>query len=426
MTFAHLRAVLDEVAELGSRFAAAEFRIFLVGGIVRDSWLDQDLDASSDIDLTTDARPEDIKQIVTPIADDLWTQGERFGTIGMRLADRDYEVTTHRAESYDPDSRKPQVSFGDSIDADLSRRDFTVNAMAIELPDGDLVDPYGGAVDLEAGVLRTPLAADVSFSDDPLRMLRAARFATKYSLTPHEELFISAIKLHKRLRIVAIERIGVEMRRLLSLNDPSMGLRFLVETGLLAEVTCYGEPERIATVQPRLDAGLHAMARVEGDWQLRLAALGMVLFDDAAGVAAMAQRLRLSVNDARAMTGPSKLASGALTPGASTPAALRAWVLSDRSNDRSDALRLATAIEPTSTDLTTFIKNYGALRDSEGFDVAFLDGDRIKATLDLAAGPQIGEAVDHLHRYYFEHGPSELGEQVSELKRWWTTRATNA
>lgn len=426
MTFAHLRAVLDEVAELGSQFGAADFRIFLVGGIVRDQWLDHNLDASSDIDLTTNARPGDIKRIVTPFADDLWTQGERFGTIGMRFGGRDFEITTHRAESYNPDSRKPEVSFGDEIDVDLSRRDFTVNAMAIELPDGELVDPYGGAEDLAAGILRTPLAADVSFTDDPLRMLRAARFATKYSLVPHDELIASATELHERLRIVAIERIGVEMRRLLSLDDPSVGLAFLVDTGLLAEVACYGEPDRIAAIQPRLAEGLRALARVKGDWRLRLAALGMVLFDDAAGVAAMAQRMRLSLNDARAMTGPSKLAVGALRPGAATPPDLRAWAFSDRGGHAGDALELAQALEPSSAELAAFIANFEALRQDEGLDVTFLDGETIKATLDIAAGPQVGQAVRHLQEHYFEHGPSGHDDQVAELQRWWAAQATNA
>ncbi|MDG1086873.1 MAG: CCA tRNA nucleotidyltransferase, partial [Acidimicrobiales bacterium] len=142
MTFTYLDDVLNEVEELSRLFADAGYRLFLVGGIVRDQWLDEPLIASSDIDLTTDALPAEIKRIVAPFAEDLWTQGEKFGTIGLRSSGRDFEITTHRAETYTSDSRKPIVSFGDIIDVDLSRRDFTVNAMAIELPGGDLVDPY--------------------------------------------------------------------------------------------------------------------------------------------------------------------------------------------------------------------------------------------------------------------------------------------
>jgi poly(A) polymerase len=138
VTFAHLDDVLDEVKPLSHLFDQAGYRLFLVGGAVRDQWLDEPLDASSDIDLTTNALPAEIKRIVAPFADDLWTQGEKFGTIGLRSAGRDFEITTHRAESYSSDSRKPTVSFGDDIGVDLSRRDFTVNAMAIELPDGVL------------------------------------------------------------------------------------------------------------------------------------------------------------------------------------------------------------------------------------------------------------------------------------------------
>ena len=188
MSFRHLDAVVAEVTPLAERFAQAGHRLYLVGGIVRDLWLDRALDASSDIDLTTDASPATTKSLVTELAEAVWTQGERFGTIGILLAGRAIEITTHRAESYTPESRKPVVSFGDDITVDLSRRDFTVNAMAIEVPGAVLVDPWSGIEDLRAGWLRTPLAPEVSFTDDPLRMMRAARFAAKYGLEPGVEL----------------------------------------------------------------------------------------------------------------------------------------------------------------------------------------------------------------------------------------------
>lgn len=177
-----MQPVLDQVRPLAEAFTAADRPLYLVGGVVRDLLLGRDRPAGADIDLCTPALPAEIKQIVSPLAEAVWTQGERFGTIGLRHRGQDYEITTFRSEAYEPDSRKPEVAFGDTIEVDLSRRDFTVNAMALALPEPVLVDPHNGAADLAAGVLRTPLAAEVSFTDDPLRMLRAARFIAGYGL----------------------------------------------------------------------------------------------------------------------------------------------------------------------------------------------------------------------------------------------------
>ncbi|MEY3267120.1 MAG: hypothetical protein RJA15_1566, partial [Actinomycetota bacterium] len=174
--------ILEEMEPLAARFREAGHRLFLVGGTVRDLLLgasDAEIDFSQiDFDATTTATPDQIKAIVAPIADALWTQGERFGTIGLKIGNRPYEITTHRAEAYSPDSRKPDVQFATDIETDLSRRDFTINAMALELTSDTptLVDPFGGAADLMTRTLRTPLSPEESFSDDPLRMLRAARF----------------------------------------------------------------------------------------------------------------------------------------------------------------------------------------------------------------------------------------------------------
>jgi len=167
--------ILDEVRPLAGRFADAGHRIYLVGGIVRDLLLGREL-RDPDFDLTTDARPEQTEALLSGWADAVWDQGARFGTIGAMVGDRRYEITTHRAESYQPASRKPDVAFSSDIAADLSRRDFTVNAMALSLPEPELIDPFGGAADLAAHVLRTPSGPEVSFADDPLRMMRAARF----------------------------------------------------------------------------------------------------------------------------------------------------------------------------------------------------------------------------------------------------------
>ena len=157
MSLDRLAPVRDEARGLAERFAAGGYRVFLVGGVVRDALLGLPLDTAFDLDLTTDAQPPAVKAILEDWADTLWTQGERFGTIGARRGDRRVEVTTHRTEQYRSSSRKPDVVFADAIEADLSRRDFTINAMAVELPDGGLVDPFDGAADLADRLLRTPL-----------------------------------------------------------------------------------------------------------------------------------------------------------------------------------------------------------------------------------------------------------------------------
>lgn len=231
------RPVLAEVAPLTERFAAAGHRLYLVGGTVRDLLLgDVDL-AALDFDLTTDARPPQIKAALEGFADAIWTQGERFGTIGAKRGERVYEITTHRADVYSDDSRKPEVEFADAVDTDLSRRDFTINALALELTAGSptLVDPHGGAVDLMTRTLRTPLAPEVSFSDDPLRMLRAARFIARLDMKPDPALVAAVESMHARLEIVSAERIRDELDKLIVVDHPSAGLWFTIDTGLAGE-----------------------------------------------------------------------------------------------------------------------------------------------------------------------------------------------
>lgn len=236
--------VLAELAPLTDRFRNAGFRLFLVGGTVRDLLAGEPSEGGGelfDFDATTDARPDDIKRLLRGWGDAVWTQGERFGTIGAKRTgphgDRIYEITTHRAEAYQDDSRKPEVEFSDDIEADLARRDFTINAMALELTSDSptLVDPFGGAVDLLTRTLRTPLAPEISFSDDPLRMLRAARFIARLQATPVPELVEAVKSLKGRLEIVSAERIRDELDKLLTLPHPSAGLWFAIETGLADE-----------------------------------------------------------------------------------------------------------------------------------------------------------------------------------------------
>ena len=220
------------VQELARRLADAGHQCLLVGGSVRDGLLGRD---HSDIDLTTDARPDVVEGLVRGWADAVWTQGARFGTVGAKRNGVTLEITTFRAEVYRPESRKPEVAYADDVETDLSRRDFTVNAMALRLPDGVLVDPYGGAVDLLNRRLRTPLSPEVSFLDDPLRMLRAARFIATFGLVPDDDL-VEAVEQHRgRLEIVSAERIRDELSKLLLVEDPTAGLWFLAETGLADE-----------------------------------------------------------------------------------------------------------------------------------------------------------------------------------------------
>ncbi|MEI8239699.1 MAG: CCA tRNA nucleotidyltransferase [Actinomycetota bacterium] len=237
---ARFQPILEELEPLGRRFRDAGHRLYLVGGSVRDLLSGEPTD-EIDFDLTTDARPEQIKAALRGWADSLWTQGERFGTIGAGkigpLGNRPYEITTHRAEAYQADSRKPDVQFSDRIESDLSRRDFTINAMALEITGDEpfLVDPYGGATDLLARTLRTPLSPEESFSDDPLRMLRAARFIARFNATPEPALVDAVRAMHARLEIVSAERVRDELDKLMTLPHPTAGLWFAIETGLADE-----------------------------------------------------------------------------------------------------------------------------------------------------------------------------------------------
>lgn len=222
--------VLAETAPLAEAFAKAGRSLYLVGGIVRDLQLGMPLE-SLDFDLTTEARPDEIKRLVDPLSDAVWTQGEKFGTIGCQIGERPFEITTFRAETYSDDTRKPEVQFGDDIEFDLSRRDFTVNAMALDVATGELMDPFDGATALAARELRTPIEAEVSFADDPLRILRAARFIARYDLVVDPAVTEAATSLIGRMSIVSAERIRDELDKLLTASAPSAGLAFLSEVG---------------------------------------------------------------------------------------------------------------------------------------------------------------------------------------------------
>src|ERR1700753_2955827 len=220
------------VAELGELFTRAGYELALVGGPVRDVFLGG---RPKDLDLTTDAVPDRVLEIIRGWADRTWTVGIEFGTVGLRKRDDIFEITTYRSEAYDRSSRKPAVKYGTSLVADLERRDFTINAMAARLPSFELVDPFGGLEALREKVVRTPGRPEDSFSDDPLRILRAARFAARLGVTVADDVQSAMRAMASRLSIVSAERITDELSKLMLTAVPEAGLDLLVRTGV-AEV----------------------------------------------------------------------------------------------------------------------------------------------------------------------------------------------
>jgi poly(A) polymerase len=225
-----LSPVIDE---LGARFTGAGEQIALVGGPVRDAMLDR---LHNDLDFTTSARPETTERLLAGWADATWDMGRSFGTIGCRKGQWQIEITTYRSDRYQADSRTPAVAYGDTLEGDLGRRDFTVNAMAVTLPDRRLEDPHGGIVDLAHGVLRTPGTPEDSFTDDPLRMLRAARFAAQLGFTVDPPVVRAMGEMAERIDIVSAERVRDELVKLVLAPHPRRGLALLVETGLAERV----------------------------------------------------------------------------------------------------------------------------------------------------------------------------------------------
>ncbi|MEY4491961.1 MAG: hypothetical protein RL085_372 [Actinomycetota bacterium] len=232
---ANLEANLDSplFAKLGERFADAGHELALVGGPVRDAILGR---KAPDLDFTTTATPDETLAIIKPIVDAHWDIGREFGTIGARIGDDQIEITTYRADKYDRDSRKPEVAFGKDLTEDLLRRDFTVNAMAIRLPERTFVDPFSGLRDLMDGVIRTPGKPEDSFSDDPLRMMRAARFTSQLGFEIEQATFDAMQAMASRIEIISAERIQAEFVKLMLGKNPRLGLETLVASGLAALV----------------------------------------------------------------------------------------------------------------------------------------------------------------------------------------------
>jgi len=460
---ARLQPILDETRPLADRFAADGKQIYLVGGIVRDLLLgDVDLrgDADVDIDLTTDARPSDTKRLLSGWADAVWTQGERFGTIGGQKDGRRFEITTHRAEVYVPDSRKPDVVYSDRIEADLSRRDFTINAMALALPDPELIDPFGGAADLAANVLRTPLSPQESFSDDPLRMMRAARFIAKYGVEPDPALVAAVGEMRDRLEIVSAERVRDELDKLLVVEDPSPGFWFLVDTGLvdqfLPELTAMRlEQDPIHRHKDVLAHTIAVVAKTRPERIVRLAALlhdvgkpktrsigdAGVSFHHHEVVGARMARdrmraLKYSNSDVEVV---SKLVYLHLRfhtyQMGWTDSAVRRFV-------RDAGPQLSDLIELTRCDCTTrnerkakmlsgrmdeLEARIAELQAAEELDAMRpdIDGQQVMDHLGIGPGREIGQALGFLLELRLDEGPLGEEEAFRRLDAWWAQRQTS-
>ena len=456
-----LAPILHQVRPLAARFDDAGHRVYLVGGIVRDLVLGRPL--SGDIDLTTDALPEQTVAVVRGWADAVWDQGARFGTVGLKKGDITFEVTTHRAEAYVPESRKPHVSFADDIEADLSRRDFTVNAMALQVtgsPDDApaLIDPFGGVADLAAGVLRTPLEPEVSFSDDPLRMLRAARFVAGYGLEPAPGLVAAVEQLVNRLEIVSAERVRDELCKLMVVDEPSRGLWFLVDTGLadvilpeLPAMRVEQDPIHhhkdvlahtiavVAKTSPELIVRMAALLHDVGKPKTRSFGPKGVSFHHHEVVGARMARDRL-----RALRFPNEqidaitqlvylhLRFHGYGDDAWSDAAVRRYVrdagpLLDKLNEltRCDCTtRNERKARMLSARMDALEARIVELREREELEAIRpdLDGDAVMAHLGIGPGREVGEALAMLLEARLEEGPLGDAEAYRRLDEWWAAR----
>ena len=465
-----LSPVLDSLGTLSSDFAAHGYELALVGGPVRDAFLDR---RSPDLDLTTDARPDAIEQILRGWAEHTWDVGRAFGTIGGRRGDQVVEVTTYRADAYEPGSRKPVVAFGDTLEADLTRRDFTVNAMALRLPERLFVDPCGGLEDLAYARLRTPQEPEVSFSDDPLRMMRAARFTSTLGLSIDAGVREAMTRMADRLSIVSSERVRDELTRLVLGADPRAGVELLVSTGL-AEVMLPEVPalqlevdehhrhkdvyqhslqvldQAIALESPATATGAD---EVPGpDLVLRLAALlhdigkpATRRFTSGGGVSfhhhevvwdkLARSRLRALRYDKETVKDVTRLVELHLRfhgygSGEWTDSAVRRYVTDagdllgrlhrlTRSDSTTRNRRKAARLSASYDDLERRIDR---LREQEQMSAIRpeLDGHQIAAVLGIEPGPTLGRAYKHMLELRLDRGVVGREEAVRELRRWWT------
>lgn len=395
---------------VGEQFAGAGFELYLVGGAVRDQALGID-GHEEDMDLATDARPLDIVRIVEPMATAIWRQGERFGTIGATVDGKALEITTYRSERYLEGSRKPTVGFGEDLETDLSRRDFTINAMARDVVTGELVDPFHGIRDLEQHLLRTPLSAEISFSDDPLRMLRAARFAARLDLRFSAGVLEAAHRLSSRLAIVSGERIFAELDRLLSLPNPAPGIRFIWETGVLGAALGGVALQPFETVEATI-ARLASEPTV--DSAVRWAVVCQLAGVD---VDHLATSLRMSTSRSQDLH---DLVSNDLPVDLSVPTLRRVRRrLGDELPGRIAAMR--RLLDPDGrADLAPFLDRFARLIAEESMDDLRppLTGHQVMELLGEEPGPLIGEALEHLTELAIERGPLTADAARAALRDW--------
>ncbi len=450
--------------QLGEIFAGHGHELALVGGSVRDVFLGR---LPGDLDLTTDAVPQRVLEIVGGWADQVWTIGIEFGTVGLRKGNELFEITTYRSEQYALKSRKPEVKYGESLIEDLSRRDFTINAMAARLPGHELVDPFGGIRDLQDKVLRTPGRPEQSLSDDPLRIMRAARFAAQLGFSVAPELQAGMTRLAPRLAIVSAERISAELSKLMLSSlpgGPRRGIGLLVDTGVAHQVL--PEVPRLRLEQDEhyrhKDVYLHSLTvldqaialepryGLQGDLRLRLAALlhdigkpktrtrlpgGKVAFHHHEMKGAQLTRARLT-----ALRFPSDIVADVSRlvelhlrfhgygSGEWTDSAVRRYVrdagpLLSRlhaltradctTRNQAKAQRLARAYDSLEERIAELAK-----REELESIRADLDGHAIMRILGIPPGPLVGKAQTHLLELRLEHGP--LGEEkaTQELLAW--------
>ncbi|MDQ0278241.1 poly(A) polymerase [Arthrobacter silviterrae] len=458
------------VLELGGLFADAGYELSLVGGPVRDLFLGR---TSPDLDFTTNATPDQILAVAAKWADSHWEMGRAFGTIGFRKRNRNkevllIEVTTYRAEAYDPESRKPAVAFGTSLEDDLARRDFTTNAMALRLPGLELVDPHGGARDLAAGLLRTPGTPEQSFSDDPLRMMRAARFASQLGLGLHPSVLAAMKDMAGRISIISAERVRDELVKLICGAQPRAGVDILVETGLAALVLPEVPALKLETDEHHRhkDVYQHSLQVLEQaaaletgpdgpvpgpDFVLRFAALmhdvgkpktrrfepgGAVSFrhHDLAGAKLTAKRMKALRFDNESIKAVSRLVELHMRfygygDAGWTDSAVRRYVADagpvlerlhrlTRSDVTTRNQRKADRLSFAYDDLEQRIAVLAAQEELDAIRPD-LDGGAIMAMLGLKPGPVVGRAYKFLLELRMDEGPQSAEQAEAALHAWW-------
>jgi len=467
---ARIDAVLDAnpfLTALGELFEAAGHELSVVGGPVRDAVLGR---PGNDWDFATSARPDDIERIAKGWADAVWDVGREFGTIGLRKGDHQLEITTYRSDAYDLASRKPEVRFGDALDGDLSRRDFSVNAMAIRLPSREFVDLFGGLADIDERLLRTPVTPEQSFSDDPLRMMRAARFVAQLGFSAAPEVVVAMTEMAARLEIVSAERIRDELDKLITGADPVAGLRLLVDTGLAAQML----PELPALILERdehhrhKDVYEHSLIVLEQaialedrlgsapDLVIRLAALlhdigkpktrrfaegGTVTFHhhDVVGAKLVRKRLRAlrysnDVIDQVATLVELHLRFHGYGSGEWTDSAVRRYVRD--AGDQLERLHILTRADCTTRNQKKALRlqrtydeleqRIAVLAEAEelGSIRPDLDGAQIMAILGIPPGPEVGEAYRFLLDLRMDRGPLSEASATEALQAFWAARPT--